>query len=309
VQGDKNYIGATPGWVIWQVLKRYSSPGDVVIDPMAGSGTTIDVAKDLARETRAFDLAPTRDDIERADARELPVDDEAADVMFIDPPYSTHVDYSDDPACIGKLDALVKANEDPALNPYYAAMTQVIIEAKRVLKPGGTLALYVSDSYRKGKPFMPIGFELFSIMRGRGMTPVDIVAVARGNEKLGRGNFHKAAEEQNFFLRGFNYLLIMQKQAMDVPASKENARSGTKKGTSPAQRGARSSGPPRRVAGRKAAVGGIDAGPKGGARKAPKASGGAKPKRPSNKPNRGPLGPKTRNTKPGQRRNKPGGKL
>lgn len=210
VQGDKNYVGATPAWVIWQLLKRYTAPGDLVIDPMCGSGTTIDVCEDLARRHACSDLAPTRGDIAGADARRLPHDDAAADFFFIDPPYSTHITYSDHPGCIGRLNASVIPGEDPALNAYYAAMTQVLIEADRVMKPGAHLGLYVSDSFKKGRPFMPIGFELFSIMRGR-FEPVDIIAVVRGNEKLERGNFRKAAEEGNFFLRGFSYLFIMRK--------------------------------------------------------------------------------------------------
>jgi len=35
--------------------------------------------------------------------------------------------------------------------------------------------------------------------------------VVRHNQKLRRGSWRKAAEEGNFFLRGFNYLLIMKK--------------------------------------------------------------------------------------------------
>ena len=62
---------------------------------------------------------------------------------------------------------------------------------------------------------MPIGFELFAIMT-RFFKPVDIIAVARGSRKLGRGNWHKSAEEGNYFLRGFNYLFIMKKQIDDV---------------------------------------------------------------------------------------------
>jgi hypothetical protein len=37
------------------------------------------------------------------------------------------------------------------------------------------------------------------------------VAVVRRNQKLRRGSWRKAAEEGNFFLRGFNYLFIMKK--------------------------------------------------------------------------------------------------
>lgn len=225
MQGDKAYAGATPSWVIWQLLTRYTRKGDVVLDPMAGSGTTIDVCRDLGREPIAFDLAPTRDDIAPADAREIPLESESVDFVFIDPPYSTHIDYSDDPRCIGKLDAgEMKGGSDnrSADGPpdvmgeaYYGAMEEVIAECCRVMKNRRYMGLYVSDSFRKkkgvmGGVFMPIGFELFSIMRDY-FKPVDIIAVVRHNAKLKRGNWHKAAEEQNFFLRGFNYLLIMKK--------------------------------------------------------------------------------------------------
>lgn len=216
-QGDRDYVGATPSWVIWQLLSRYTREGDLVVDPMCGGGTTLDVACDLDRRAQCFDLLPhpDRPDIAQADARRLPLKDETADFVFIDPPYSTHVDYSDDPRCIGKLDAAGSGGG----KAYYDAMGLVIGEIHRILKPRRYMALYVSDSWRKrkgGEPgsgagtFMPIGFELFSIMR-RSFMPVDIVAVVRHNQKLGKGNWHKAAEEGNFFLRGFNYLFIMKK--------------------------------------------------------------------------------------------------
>ncbi len=233
MQGDARYVGATPSWVIWQVLQRYTKPGDRVLDPMCGSGTTLDVCRDVGREGLGCDLAPTRPDIRRADAREIPLEPASVDFVFVDPPYSTHVDYSDDPACIGKLDAGESRRAGPHENAYYAAMAGVIREIHRVLRPDRYMALYVSDSFDKGKAgarpagrFMPIGFELFGIMRGL-FTAVDVVSVVRGNEKLARGNWHKAAAAENFFLRGFNYLFIMHKPAgADRSASHGHGRKG-----------------------------------------------------------------------------------
>ncbi len=209
--GDKDYIGATPAWVIWQLLTRYTRENDVVLDPMCGSGTTIDVAKELGRKPVGFDLAPSRPDIQQADARKIPLGDGTVDFAFIDPPYSTHVDYSDDPRCIGKLDASPEADDAKGVNAYYAAMDKVIGELHRVLKNRRYMGLYVSDSFKKGKPFMPIGFDLFSLMRKR-FKPIDIIAVVRHNRTLKRGNWHAAAVEGNFYLRGFNYLFIMKKE-------------------------------------------------------------------------------------------------
>jgi adenine-specific DNA-methyltransferase len=201
-QGVPGYQGATPSYIIWNLLERYTKTKDLVVDPCAGSGTTLDVARDLGRRALGYDLNPTRKDIFRVDARKLPLEDEKADFVFIDPPYSTHIEYSDDPRCIGKLDA--------AGPEYYAAMDQVIGQIHRVLKPGRHMGLYVSDSFVKGKGFFPIGFELFALLRKR-FEPVDIVAVVRHNKTLQMGNYRAAAEKENFYLRGFNYLFIMRK--------------------------------------------------------------------------------------------------
>ena len=56
LQGDPNYRGATPSYVIWNLLQRYTQPGELVVDPCAGSGTTLDVAADLGRQAKGFDV-------------------------------------------------------------------------------------------------------------------------------------------------------------------------------------------------------------------------------------------------------------
>lgn len=213
MQGDRNYVGATPSYVIWNVMQRYSKEGDLVVDPMCGSGTTLDVAKDLRRNARGFDLNPTRPDIERADARKLPLDDGSVDLVFLDPPYSDHIDYGDAPECVGKLSAF-----DPR---YFQEMRKVLAEVARVLRPGGTFALYVCDYFDKKKGFAPVGFGLFSILT-MWLVPVDAVAVVRHNKDLGKGNYHLAAERENFFLRGFNHLFIARKPL--PPPSKGRGR-------------------------------------------------------------------------------------
>lgn len=210
VQGDPNYRGATPSYVIWNCLQRYTKEKDLVVDCFAGSGTTLDVARELNRKALGYDVHPTRKDIFRVDARKLPPElTGKVDFVFIDPPYGTHLDYGPDPRDIGKLDVA-------AGGEYYAAMERVFAEIHRVLKPGKHLGLYVSDSYVHGGgegkgTFHPIGFELFDRLRKRGFVPVDIVAVTRHNKTLEMGNYRKAAEEGNFYLRGFNYLFIVRK--------------------------------------------------------------------------------------------------
>jgi adenine-specific DNA-methyltransferase len=203
-QGLPGYAGATPSYVVWNLLDRYTKPGDLVVDCFCGSGTTLDVARDLGRRALGYDVHPTRKDIFKVDARKLPPElTGKVDLVFIDPPYSTHLDYGPDPRDIGKLPA-----RDGS---YYEAMAAVFAEIWRVLRPGKILGLYVSDSYEHGKAFHPLGFELFSRLQKQGFEPVDVVSVVRHNKTLQMGNYRKAADEGNFFLRGFNYLFIVRK--------------------------------------------------------------------------------------------------
>ncbi len=203
MQGDKAYRGATPSWVIWNLLQRYTRPGNVVLDPMCGSGTTLDVCADLGREGVGFDLQPTRREIHEADARHLPLEPGSVDFAFVDPPYATHLKYSGLPECIGELDT------DQG---YYEAMEQVIAELHRVLRPRRHMALYVSDSAREGQAFAPIGFELFDRLRRR-FTPIDVIAVVRRSRSLKKGQGPKTARGGAYLLRGFNYLFVMRKDA------------------------------------------------------------------------------------------------
>lgn len=202
VQGDDAYAGATPAGVIWNLLVRYTREKDLIVDPMCGSGTMLDVARDLGRRALGYDLKPARKDIFRADARKLPLEGGKADFVFIDPPYSDHIEYSDDRRCIGKL----SAHE----HGYFKAMGDVIAESNRILKPKRCMALYVSDTFQKKKGFVPIGFKLFDILC-RHFRPLDIISVVRHNRKLRRHHWHAEAVKGNYFLRGFSYLFIMKK--------------------------------------------------------------------------------------------------
>lgn len=203
-QGDKAYRGATPSHVIWNVLHRYTNDGETVVDPFVGSGTTLDVCKDLKRKGIGYDLAPARPDIQQADARSLPLKNKSVDLVFMDPPYADNLDYSEDPRCIGKL----KAN-----GQYQRAMKLAIKEAHRVLRDERVLAIFVADVLKKAKYFFPLGFELFQLGLAEGFVPIDIVTVVRHNKSLQMGNYRKAADEQGFYLRGFNYLLLLRKHS------------------------------------------------------------------------------------------------
>ena len=190
--------------LIRRLVLASSNEGDLVVDPFCGGGTTLDVARDMGRRALGYDVAPRRDDVFRADARDLPLEDAKADFVFMDPPYSTHIEYSDSPDCLGKLDAYSPE--------YFEALARVFEEVNRVLRDRRYLALYVSDTFKQKRGFVGIGAECYHLLR-RHFRPIDHVAVVRGNRKLEKPRFHSAAAEGNFFLRGYNHLLVFKKQA------------------------------------------------------------------------------------------------
>jgi hypothetical protein len=101
--GDNKFRGVTPAFIIWNLLQRYTKEGDLIVDPMCGSGTTVDVAKELNRRVIGHDINPYRKDIIKNDARKIPLNDETVDFVFIDSPYSDNPKYSDDENDIGKI--------------------------------------------------------------------------------------------------------------------------------------------------------------------------------------------------------------
>lgn len=199
--GDNKFNGVTPAFIIWNLLQRYTKRGDLVVDPMCGSGTTIDVCKEESRKVIGYDIAPRRKDIIKNDARKIPLGDNSVDFVFIDSPYSDNIKYSNDSRCIGKISC---ENDE-----FFAALDMVAKEIHRILKTTKTMAWLIGDQCKK-KKFIPVGWKLYQILT-RYFTPVDLVCISRHNQTSNTPIWHERARRFNFYLRGFKYLLIMKK--------------------------------------------------------------------------------------------------
>jgi adenine-specific DNA-methyltransferase len=203
-QGSPGYRGATPSYVIWNVLKRYTKEGDTILDPFCGSGTTLDVCKDLRRHGFGFDIAPHRDDIRAADARSLPLKANSVDHVFLDPPYADNLKYSDDPDCIGKTNA-----EDGS---WQSAMEDTFAEIQRVIRADGIIAVLVSDVMHRKWGFQPLGLEVVHLGQKR-WALLDHVIVTRHGKKVGdkieRGSGYSGGNMQ----RGYSHLLLFRAAA------------------------------------------------------------------------------------------------
>ena len=202
-KGDSKYQGVTPAFIIYNMLQRYTKPGDLVLDPMCGSGTTIDVCLEEGREVIGFDINPTRDEVIQNDAREIPLADESVDMVFIDSPYGDNVDYNDQPGNIGQYSA--------ELDEFYEALEQVASELFRVLKTGKTLGWLIGDQWVRRR-YTPVGMYIYQMLVDRiGFIPVDWVVVARRNQSSNTGLWAYRARHHNFYLRGHKHLLLMRK--------------------------------------------------------------------------------------------------
>jgi DNA modification methylase len=193
------------------MVKRYTEPGDFVLDPMAGSGTTIDVCNEEGRRCIAYDISPIRPDIIQNDARKIPLVAASVDMIFIDSPYGDNINYNDHPANIGKISA--------ETNQFYEELDKVMAECYRVLKPGKVLGWLIGDQWVK-KKFTPVGFRVYENLC-KYFETLDIVSIARRSQISNTEIWHSRALRFNFYLRGFKYLFIMRKPAAELPEKRK----------------------------------------------------------------------------------------
>ncbi len=148
--------------VVDHIIERCSAPGDLVFDPFAGFGTTLERAVALERRAMGIELLPERvaDIRERApgaqvaegDAREmLRVAARAlpglrrgeVDLILTSPPYMTETHHDADP-----LTAYEESDGD--YPRYLGELGLVAAQCAEMLKPGGFMVWNVGDIHHMG---------------------------------------------------------------------------------------------------------------------------------------------------------------
>lgn len=100
----KEYPGRIPAGLVFNFVYYFTEPGHLVVDPMAGGGTVLDVCKAMGRECVAFDVDPSRRDIQKHDLRAGWPDIVAdADHVFWDPPWFSEREDEYGPDSISRL--------------------------------------------------------------------------------------------------------------------------------------------------------------------------------------------------------------
>jgi DNA modification methylase len=209
---DKTLHPATfPISLARQVLQLFSHRGELVLDPFAGSGTTLLAAQDLDRNAAGFDLkadyialceqrlsanAPARNSHQlavRDDARNIAryFDPETVSLIWTSPPYANLLNRARknksrkvrDNEQLGKVEQYSQDSRDLGTLPleqYAAAMGDIFEGLLPLLKPKGHCVVNVPDMWWENQR-ITIHVALIEELRRRGYELRNIIIWDRTN--------------------------------------------------------------------------------------------------------------------------------
>lgn len=213
-----------------QMMQRYTKQGDWVLDPFAGSGTTLIEGQRLGRNTIGIELQATMGARIRQRLAEEPNpyhvvldvvdgDSTALDyaavlqryqqtrvhLVIMHPPYFDIIKFSDDPRDLSNAASL----------PHFLTMMgNVVDRTARVLERGRYLVVVIGDMYVRGD-WIPLGFHTMQDILQRGFSLKSIVvknfedtAGKRGQQELWRYR----ALVGGFYVFKHEYIFIFRKQ-------------------------------------------------------------------------------------------------
>jgi len=162
--------GRIPGQIVMNLLYYYTEQGDLVVDPMAGGGSTIDACLIMGRKCRAYDINPVRRDIIKHDLRNgFPEKVKGCDFIFLDPPYWNLQKglYTED------------SISEVGLIEWLRFMKNVIKESYNVLREGGKVALIVEAivDERESKEFYDLPYECMKFFEEVGFKEIHRISV------------------------------------------------------------------------------------------------------------------------------------
>jgi tRNA G10 N-methylase Trm11 len=244
------------------IIGSYSEPGQLVLDPMCGIGTTLVEAIHLNREAIGVELAPRWAALAasnvllaheqgavanalalRGDARQLGnglLGELAGSVALIltSPPYgpSTHGHVRKHPDRVEKLNTYYSRNpENLAHLParptrkrrecFEAAFAEILTGCGRMLAPGGHLVLTVRP-YRARGALVDLPGETIRLARDAGLTlagrHVALLCGLRGSEFVSRTSFFQIQHQRRGAIP--RMLLIAHEDALVFTKSTESPR-------------------------------------------------------------------------------------
>lgn len=206
--------------VVRNLILRYSSESDTLLDPMIGGGTTAIEAKILNRHIICSDvndkaLERTRASLAfevennswqrvvKCDARNLSgIGDESVDFVLTHPPYADIIKYSE-----GKLNNDLSNIHD--IDRFVDEMEKVARELYRVLRRGKYCAILIGDT-RRNKMYQPIAYKVMDRFIKAGFQLKEDIIKRQFNCKA-TGFWVKKSKESNFLLIMHEHIFVFLK--------------------------------------------------------------------------------------------------
>jgi hypothetical protein len=181
--GKPNFKGRIPGQIVANALYYYTKPGDSIVDPFAGSGTTGDVVETVPhfsdRKVKMYDSEPTDGRITRNNVLHtgIPEQTGTVDYVFLDPPGEyTQKDASND---FGMGMDAVKAD-------FVLKFKSIVRECARILKANGRVSIVIEPAIAVGE-FIDFPAEVTALFRDAGFKQIGKVYLPRRSSEGMKG--------------------------------------------------------------------------------------------------------------------------
>jgi DNA modification methylase len=220
-----NYRGNWSPFIPRNLIDKYTKPGDLVCDPLMGSGTTLVECKLLGRGAIGVDVNPDaamvamnrldfRNDPDAVgsnirvfvgDARNLDlIADESVELIATHPPYAGIVSYSN-AQVDGDLSSL-------NLMDFISEIGLVASECFRILKPQKYCAILIGDT-RKHRHYIPIHIGVLNKFLDAGFILKEDIIKLQHKTKGGRERW--SGHKYDFYKIGHEHLYVFRKLSKD----------------------------------------------------------------------------------------------
>lgn len=188
--GKPNFKGRIPGQIVANALYYYTKPGDFILDPFAGSGTTGDILDSLPhfqdRKYKMYDANPIDERIVRNNMMltGIPEQSGTVDYIFLDPP----VEFSQKDSS-----AAFEMGLDATKADFVLKFKSIVRECGRVLKSGGKVSIVVEPAFALTE-FLDFPTEVAQLFRESGFKQAGKVYLPRRSSDGGNRTTQNVSE-------------------------------------------------------------------------------------------------------------------
>jgi len=222
---EEGGLSTFPPELVRRVVNYYSEPGEIVLDPMAGHNSRMQVTHQCQRHYIGYDVSvkfqefnqniadiitgkkdqailvddPHKITLYTQSSEKLNDADNSVDLVFTSPPYYKVEYYTDEP------EQLYNSDDYPT---FLARLKVIIAECFRVLKSGKYCVFNIND-FRYNSKFYTYHADVIKIFEEVGFTPWDCIIV-KWHSAIG-ACFASQVEDRKICAKMHEYLIVGKK--------------------------------------------------------------------------------------------------